>query len=595
MAEINDGAAADPPGEYSPSVDGHSQGGMGFYPHSLRPLAATLPPNGMVTNVMTTGGTTLSYSNYRTVRIVLSQSLVAALVKHACSDSTLPVFGYLGGHANQTAVEVDAQGQRQEYLICQASDFRGKHATDDIPSETIGSLERATLLFRDRGLDCIGWYRSAPNTVEFQPTLEDIQQQRHMQRQYPWSVGALIIPPPFEDAGGLADVAPLINIFRVVPSFLTDQYDSAGNIVASPVPPAMDITGVISKVPFAFTSRIVSDPVLFRRQQHMLMNSLAESRKAHTLRLADNDHRRAISSIVDAEYDAFLTDFWKSNVVELSKSIEHDYRTLAVHKLQMKRQIADRIRSLACLRTKQQMVHTGCNNETDQLANSVALNMQHISHLLGVLTSSMKSANNNLNLLPADITKPASYQWYSNTDKSTLPVESLTNKHDNSNGGSDTNNNPNGTRKVRQHRSRKSANTDSNSKQPIKPVSSRRSKSVNQKQTFEMVDYEPSLKLLKDNVSRRLSTPSLVTLVENHHPQTSAAISWMLLLLLLTVKVAPIISTKQGEENFVNHHPHHHPHHLQQQQPILEPSTPLSSSNELGFAIRSGRAGPPVT
>jgi hypothetical protein len=48
---------------------------------------------------------------------------VAALLKHACSDNTFPVFGYLGGHANQTAVEVDAQGQRREYLICRASDF----------------------------------------------------------------------------------------------------------------------------------------------------------------------------------------------------------------------------------------------------------------------------------------------------------------------------------------------------------------------------------------------------------------------------------------------------------------------------------------
>lgn len=79
------------------------------------------------------------------------------------------------------------------------------------------------------------------------------------------------MPPPFEDAGGLANVAPLLNIFRVVPSFLIDQYDNAGNIVASPIPSAMNITGVINKVLFAFTPRIVPDPVLFRRQQHMLM------------------------------------------------------------------------------------------------------------------------------------------------------------------------------------------------------------------------------------------------------------------------------------------------------------------------------------
>jgi hypothetical protein len=41
------------------------------------------------------------------------------------------------------------------------------------------------------------------------------------------------------------------------------------------------------------------------------------------------------------------------------------------------------------------------------------------------------------------------------------------------------------------------------------------------------------------------------------------------------------------QENLANHH--------LLQQPIVEPATPLSPSNELGFAIRSGHPGPPVT
>lgn len=68
----------------------------------------------------------------------------------------------------------------------------------------------------------------------------------------------------------------------------------------------------------------------------------------------------------------------------MSKSIEHDFRALSMHKLHMKQQIADRIRSLACLRAKQQST-IASNSESDQLSNNIALNMQHITRLLGVV------------------------------------------------------------------------------------------------------------------------------------------------------------------------------------------------------------------
>lgn len=77
------------------------------------------------------------------------------------------------------------------------------------------------------------------------------------------------------------------------------------------------------------------------------------------------------------------------------------------------------------------------------------------------MKSSTKSTNNS-NLLPTDLIKSVSYQWYADTDKFVLPTESLNNKHDNTN-GYDSNGNHNGVRKIRQYRSRKSINMDLNS------------------------------------------------------------------------------------------------------------------------------------
>ncbi|RKP23380.1 hypothetical protein SYNPS1DRAFT_30880, partial [Syncephalis pseudoplumigaleata] len=395
MAEINDGVAVDPPGECLPDLHAAHRGPLARNPPGARsttPVRAHVPHGAIGTRVLTTTTATapVAYSQ-PDVRVVLLQSLVAALLKHVCSDAMLPVFGYLGGHASQRVVEgmdmheQQQQQHRHDYLQCQASDFvASERAVDtllnEMPAETMGSLERATLLFRDRGLDCIGWYRSVPDAQDFQPTLADVQRQRHMQRQYPWAVGALLAPPPPAEhaASAMADVAPLVHLFRVVPSFLADQYDSAGNIIVAPLPPAMDIASVVVRVPFAFASRAVPDPVLFRRQQHMLMNTLAESRKAHALQQADNEHRRAACAIADAEYDAFLTDFWKSNVVELSRSIEHDFRTLAIHKVHLKRQVADRVRALASLRTKRAQAMTGATSEAD-----AGVHRQQIEWLLG--------------------------------------------------------------------------------------------------------------------------------------------------------------------------------------------------------------------
>ncbi|KAI9591393.1 hypothetical protein BDF19DRAFT_272256 [Syncephalis fuscata] len=153
----------------------------------------------------------------------------------------------------------------------------------------------------------------------------DFQRQRHMQRQFPWSVGALLTPPPIEDGGYLGDISPSFTIFRVLSNFLNDRYDTTCNNTLSSISRPIDVPSAIVQVPFAFASRTVTDPVLFRRHQHVLMNTLAESRKAHALQLADNENRRGACTIADTEYDAFLTDFWKSSVVELSKSIEHDF------------------------------------------------------------------------------------------------------------------------------------------------------------------------------------------------------------------------------------------------------------------------------
>jgi hypothetical protein len=54
---------------------------------------------------------------------------------------------------------------------------------DAVPQEGAGALERAMLLFRDRELEFIGWYRSIPAHQPFAPTEDDLQRQCFLQHQ----------------------------------------------------------------------------------------------------------------------------------------------------------------------------------------------------------------------------------------------------------------------------------------------------------------------------------------------------------------------------------------------------------------------------
>jgi hypothetical protein len=97
------------------------------------------------------------------------------------------------------------------------------------------------------------------------------------------------------------------------------------------VPPELMISRVASgvdgvpywyAVPFAFVPRPFHDPILFRRQQHVLVNTLAESKKAHGLHLADNEGRQATCTMANIDYDGFLTRFWRNGVLEASGWID---------------------------------------------------------------------------------------------------------------------------------------------------------------------------------------------------------------------------------------------------------------------------------
>ncbi|RKP04734.1 hypothetical protein THASP1DRAFT_33462, partial [Thamnocephalis sphaerospora] len=310
------------------------------------------------------------------------ESLVASLLEQACEDPAIPVIGYLGGYVRQAVVTVDAQGQKRECLLCHACDFVASERAldsllDQVPEETADSLERATLLFRDRGLDCIGWYRSVPAHHASEPTLSDVQRQCFLQYQCPWTIAVLVTPPAPSSGGAsfLGDTPPEFAVFRMSSALSAGRRASLGS----------------GRDRLLDTFAVVHGNAA-NTLQHVLVNTLAESKKSYALHLADNEGRTASCVIADSEYDSFLTDFWKCSVTELSKSIERDFSTLAMHKLHLKRRIAERIQSLALMRAdcrvKLEDMDENMQHGQATSAASIAEHKHAIHKLLSVLAPS---------------------------------------------------------------------------------------------------------------------------------------------------------------------------------------------------------------
>ncbi|RUS27635.1 hypothetical protein BC938DRAFT_482964 [Jimgerdemannia flammicorona] len=272
-----------------------------------------------------------------TPRVVIDQSIVTALIDHAYSDSRSTVLGYLGGKMmNDDALErEDAFVHISQFL---ASERSVPSMLTDMVTEMDGSLEHALDVFREAGLNCLT------------PSRADTLKQLRLQSKTPYCVGivvsASITPRPsiLSNDYSYNELSQQIAAFRAVEA--STAIESPGDVTEM-----RDNTKRVrmfraTRVVFGVNQQLYTEPHVLRQMALTLTTTLNETRQAYAAQLMDCNDRPSRRMFVDSEYENFLMHFWRENVVQMKKSVDQDFLSLAVSKHDVKRLVSDRMDSI---------------------------------------------------------------------------------------------------------------------------------------------------------------------------------------------------------------------------------------------------------
>ncbi|KAG9290561.1 hypothetical protein G9A89_020931 [Geosiphon pyriformis] len=293
----------------------------------------------------------------RDIRVLIDESIVLAIMECAYSDSNHQVLGYLGGIYKTDVVAKDA-------MVCHITQFVSSQRAipsllTDIVREIDTALSVAVQTFTDFGCELVGWYRSHPSSNFISaPNGSDITRQREFQSKFPNSTGIIIsVTTASRPIIGLRtrntnDAMNEIFVFR------TTSSPNSGSLDKLPLPQPVEVgnpkiwkgkgkeTPNYHKVAFSIQYRLYICPKVIQQLTCALLAILRETKEAYSGQVIDCQNRRGQRIFVDSEYESFLMNFLKKSVLQFDKSIDQDFRILAMAKHHTKTLIANRFNEI---------------------------------------------------------------------------------------------------------------------------------------------------------------------------------------------------------------------------------------------------------
>ncbi|CAG8543098.1 14762_t:CDS:10 [Dentiscutata erythropus] len=285
-------------------------------------------------------------------RVSIDESILLALLECSYADSKHEVLGYLGG-----TCDVD---RLDNTIVCHVSQFvASERVVTSLLTDTVQEVDQAREdainTFKKMGLKFIGWYRSNldsnSNTI---PTQYDIIKQQSIQSQYPDSAGVIVSMstiscPPINIRGLVSERSiNALCVFRTVEtnpnnndSFSLSQAVKSKNSRILKGKEKEDSKA--NKVIFTVNRQMYMCSNVMQQLNHALMTVLREIKQTYSGQVLDCDNRIGQRIFVDSQHESFLMNFLKKSVLQFDRSIDQDFRSLAVAKHHVKTLIMKRV------------------------------------------------------------------------------------------------------------------------------------------------------------------------------------------------------------------------------------------------------------
>ncbi|KAK9763109.1 hypothetical protein K7432_010530, partial [Basidiobolus ranarum] len=273
-------------------------------------------------------------------RVVIDQSVIVALLDHGYTDDKFNNYGYLGGKRVLTS-------RHSDKMICHISHFIP--SIRSIESMLSGKGEESSIAFKlaldsftTMGVELMGWYRSDISQDSLTPTHSDLLRQSHIQKVIPYGVGVLISGskiPKLTDTVN-SEIPYELTVFRLSPTIspakLPDpKYTTNDSTSHHSVP-----------VTFGVNQQSYTNPELIRQITGTLKTVLVESHVLFEAQRIDCGHMAGRKLFTDSEYDSFLMRFWKTSAIQLKKTVEQEFHSLALKKHHLKSLLTQKISHL---------------------------------------------------------------------------------------------------------------------------------------------------------------------------------------------------------------------------------------------------------
>ncbi|CAG8505586.1 7506_t:CDS:2 [Paraglomus occultum] len=326
-------------------------------------------------------------------RVIIDESVVSALLDCAFSDYKHEVMGYLGGR-------FDADLNDNEAIICRINHFVASERNvvsmlTTTVREVEAALDEAVKTFAEMGYYLVGWYRSnLPNIHKSIPVDTDIKKQQSIQLQSPNSIGLIVSVSsrirPESGLGAYASSNPAYGMYVFRTSSANGLHSYASNPhnnLSTPHKTSRSGKGkgtendIIHKVSYTVQRQAYMSPRIMQQMTCTMMNTLRESKQVYSQQLVDCDNKNVQRIFVDSEYESFLINFLKKSVLQFDKTIEQDFRSLAITKHHIKTLISTRINDIL---TKWQKYRNGDAKENAIRRRELeALAGKHLYHIFG--------------------------------------------------------------------------------------------------------------------------------------------------------------------------------------------------------------------
>ncbi|KAJ1980692.1 hypothetical protein H4R35_001014 [Dimargaris xerosporica] len=326
-------------------------------------------------------------------RVVLDQAVVHALVQLALADRQFPICGYLGGQRQATEVGQSGADRPTQTLHIQHFYPCPRKLTSLIagtPEEIPDTISKARHFFASVDALCLGTYQSTTrNATILDPELVD--RLKRMHARVPDGICVMVSPMHFSLAR-LFEMRNILVVYRLLPNesnrYKRRQSTMPVSDPAAAIDPSLPLsrpgsakspdrvhaeTQTATMVHFAINPQPHPPPGVLDQVNAAYLTTLGELQQVYQLRL-DQTTCPLQRTTIHTQFSATLDNIWTRVGMELAHWIQQEYAHLAMAKVCLKSQIAQRLDKLreAWLQGSLVLAHppASMNSDTDSPAAS---------------------------------------------------------------------------------------------------------------------------------------------------------------------------------------------------------------------------------